>query len=296
MSKHSLKLKGTNITIPDVDRFVTKARQFRNVGRKYAVMDWDGTVSRLREGWQNLMLSVFMGALGQAGLLRAKMQSALKDCMRKIDELTGRPTYFQMLELEEMIKSLGAKVAGALNYKKSYINLLDEMVKNRLDELHCGKVDVSQYLVPGSKEFLKALKETGVEIYFVTGSDEESVREELRELGISKYCTAVAGARDTAPRIDAKAVVIENLITDSGAKPGEIFVCGDGFVEMELGDKYGFAVGVCTQDDNYFRMNQDKTDKLIRTGADILIPDFESTTELVQLLKNPLNYATELFN
>jgi len=283
-------IEDTHILIPDRKRLAQKLKEFGAIEPRYAVLDWDGTISRLREGWQNLMLGIFMGVLCQAELKQENMKATMEDCMISIDKLTGKPTYSQMLDLANRVSALGKKPMHALDYKKAYTTLLDRQVLNRLELLYEGKAVVTDFLVPGSREFLRLLHQKGIKVFVATGSDETPVMHELEELGIMQYCVAVKGCHDKKAGEDPKYTVIKNLIEETKARKGEIFTCGDGFVEVELGAKNGLAVGVNTKDDNYFKMNQNKFDKLVKAGADVVINDFLEYEKLVNLIMNPKEY------
>lgn len=283
-------IESTEIFIPDKERLVEKLKEFGRVKRQYAVFDWDGTVSRLREGWQNLMLGIFMGVLCQAKLKKDDMKSTMEECMESIDDLTGKPTYSQMVDLANRAAALGATPRYALDYKKAYTTMLDRQVLNRLELLHEGKAEVDDFLVPGSREFLRLLYHKGVEIFVATGSDETPVIHELEELGIMQYCTAVKGCHDKKAGEDPKYKVIKDLIEETKARKGEIFTCGDGFVEVGLGAENGLAIGVNTKDDNYFKMNQNKFEKLIKAGADVMVNNFLEYETLANFILNPNEY------
>ncbi|MBN1350134.1 HAD hydrolase-like protein [candidate division KSB1 bacterium] len=283
-------INGTKILIPNKARLASKIQAYGPVDIKYAVFDWDGTVSRLREGWQNLMLGIFMGVLCQSGIKPEDMNATMETCMESIDALTGKPTYSQMVDLAQRVAAHGAQSMPALNYKRAYITLLDRQVLNRLELLHQGRAQLADFLVPGSKDFLKLLYEKGIQIYVATGSDEAPVINELKELGIMQYCVAVKGCHDKKPGDDPKFTVIKNLIQETNAKKGELFTCGDGFVEVELGAQNGFAIGVNTKDDNYFKMNQDKAEKLTNAGADVLVDNFVDYEVLAEFIMNPAKY------
>ena len=44
------------------------------------------------------------------------------------------------------------------------------------------------------------------------------------------------------------------------------------------------AVGVASVEDNIYNMNADKRERLVRAGADIIIPDFREGEQLIEYL------------
>ena len=56
-------------------------------------------------------------------------------------------------------------------------------------------------------------------------------------------------------------------------------------MEIENAKTVGaIAVGVASVEDNIYNMNADKRERLIRAGADIIIPDFREGTQLLNYL------------
>ena len=58
-------------------------------------------------------------------------------------------------------------------------------------------------------------------------------------------------------------------------------------MEIENAKEVGaIAVGVASVEDNMYNMNADKRERLIRAGADIIIPDFREGSQLLNYLFN----------
>ena len=68
-------------------------------------------------------------------------------------------------------------------------------------------------------------------------------------------------------------MVIQKILTDFNLSGSELLIIGDGYVEIENAKAVGaIAVGVASVEDNVYNMNADKRERLIRAGADIIIP------------------------
>jgi phosphoglycolate phosphatase-like HAD superfamily hydrolase len=82
-------------------------------------------------------------------------------------------------------------------------------------------------------------------------------------------------------------MVIQKIITDFQLSGSELLIVGDGYVEIENAKEVGaIAVGVASVEDNMYNMNADKRERLIRAGADIIIPDFREGAQLLDHLFN----------
>ncbi|HUL52994.1 MAG TPA: hypothetical protein VLT83_06245, partial [Opitutaceae bacterium] len=76
-------------------------------------------------------------------------------------------------------------------------------------------------------------------------------------------------------RVEAKREVLARIIRASGARGEEIVVIGDGPVELrEARRRAAFAVGVASDEVRRHGLNLPKRTRLIRAGADLIVPDF----------------------
>ena len=74
-------------------------------------------------------------------------------------------------------------------------------------------------------------------------------------------------------------------MTDFKLSGSELLIIGDGYVEIENAKAVGaIAVGVASVEDNIYNMNADKRERLVRAGADIIIPDFREGEQLLEYL------------
>ena len=66
----------------------------------------------------------------------------------------------------------------------------------------------------------------------------------------------------------------------------EVVTFGDGPVEIRQTRKRGgFAVGVASDEIRRFGMNSSKRTRLIRAGADLVVPDFSQLDQLLGALR-----------
>ena len=125
----------------------------------------------------------------------------------------------------------------------------------------------------------------GVKCYLASGTDVEFVKNEAELLGVSEYFGGgIFGALREYKKF-SKAMVIQKILKDFKLSGSELLIIGDGYVEIENAKAVGaIAVGVASVEDNVYNMNADKRDRLIRAGADIIIPDFREGKKLLSYL------------
>ena len=66
---------------------------------------------------------------------------------------------------------------------------------------------------------------------------------------------------------------------------GQLVTFGDGPVEIrETRKRGGRTIGVASDEMKRYGLNESKRTRLIKAGADVIIPDFSQLPELLQLL------------
>jgi phosphoglycolate phosphatase-like HAD superfamily hydrolase len=253
-----------------------------------AIFDFDGTISLIREGWQGIMIPYFTTELAACpGAARISPGLLEEEARNFIYINTGKQTVYQCIELAERVKKLGGRARGALEYKKEYHRRLSHRIAGRIAELSENPGAVEKYLVPGSLAFLGALKERGLSLYLASGTDEIYVKQEARLLGVDRYFDGIYGAQDNYKSFSKK-IVIDRIITGQGLRGEELVGFGDGYVEIEnIKTAGGFACGLATDEQRRRGLDRWKRNRLVSSGADIIIPDFTETAKLMEYLFPP---------
>lgn len=257
-----------------------------NIG--HVVFDFDGTISLIRDGWQNVMVPMMVDFL-QTETDTTEPRSALEAIVVAfVDRLTGKQTIYQMMQLGEEIAKRGGTPQEPLAYKDAYNRRLLPVVEERIAGLAAGTLSAEPLRVPMSLEFLRSLREMGIICYLASGTDVEFVRNEAALLGVADFFNGgIFGALREYQKF-SKAMVIQKILTDFGLRGSELLIVGDGYVEIENAKAVGaIAVGVASVEDNVYNMNADKRERLIRAGADIIIPDFRDGARLLDYLFSP---------
>jgi phosphoglycolate phosphatase-like HAD superfamily hydrolase len=258
------------------------------------ILDHDGTISTLREGWEKVMLPVMINSIcgSKINELSTKEFNELSErCSQFIDETTGIQTIVQMQGLVEMIKKEGyiekENIKTAAEYKAIYLDELMVSVNDRIKRFQKGERGVSEYTMLGSVKLLNLLKEKGLTLFLASGTDEENVVEEATVLGYSgMFNGGIFGSKGNEIG-DAKKIVIERIIKESGSKGENLMVIGDGPVELREGRKVGaLCIGVASDEIRRYGLNESKRERLIKAGAHIVIPDFSQLNQLREIIFN----------
>ncbi len=239
-----------------------------------ALFDFDGTLSLLRAGWQEVMVPMMVEILLElnTGETEEELTALVRDF---VDRLTGKQTIYQMLRLCEEIRKRGGIPKDPLEYKRLYHERLWKVIRNRVEGVKSGRIPKDQMLVLGARSFLEALKARGVTLYLASGTDTEYVLDEAQALDIARYFDGgIYGAIDEWEKFD-KDLLIRRILTEHRLSGSEFVAFGDGFVEIEETKKVGgIAVGVASDEFHPGRWNEWKRNRLTEAGADILIPDY----------------------
>jgi len=253
---------------------------------RHALFDFDGTLSLLRGGWQEVMLAQFVAILAATGTAEDEAELS-RICRDFIARLTGRQTIYQMLQLEDEVRKRGGSARPALEYKRQYLDLLGERIAHRLDAVRTGRRPAADFLVAGSVDLLEGLRRAGVTCYLASGTDEQFVLEESELLGVAQYFTSrgerrIYGAMDDY-RSFSKEMVIARILEEHGLQGPELIAFGDGFVEIENARSAGgCTVGVASLESGAEGWDEWKRDRLRQVGAQVLVPDWREAEDLLR--------------
>jgi rfaE bifunctional protein kinase chain/domain len=259
---------------------------------KHAVFDHDGTVSTLRQGWEQVMAPVMIRAI-----LGDKYKTADETLYHQvrnrvldyIDQSTGIQTIVQMDALVEMVKEFGLvpgdEIRDKFGYKEIYNDALMELVNKRIEKFRRGELDINDYTIKGALEFLGALKKRGIKLYLASGTDCEDVVAESKALGYAElFDGGIYGSVGDIAKYSKK-MVIEKIMTENDLQGPELAVFGDGPVEIrECRKRDGIAVGIATDEIRRHGLNPEKRTRLVKAGAHIIVPDFSQYGKLIKLL------------
>jgi phosphoglycolate phosphatase-like HAD superfamily hydrolase len=255
-----------------------------NLGRiRFAIFDFDGTISLIRSGWQEIMIPMMVEILLETPEHEGKIEIE-KIVNDYVALTTGKQTIYQMIRLAEEVEKRGGHPKDPLHYKNQYHDQLMSHINNRVEGLRLGSQLPEDWVVPGALGILEVMKNLGVSCFLASGTDEKYVFDEADLLGVSKYFKQIYGAIDDYKNFSKK-LVIQKIIHDNQLTGPELVAFGDGYVEIEdTKSAGGIAVGVATNEDKREGINEWKRERLIASGADIIMPDFGQFQMLLDYL------------
>ena len=261
---------------------IERLRPGRTGAFRYAVLDFDGTLSLIRQGWQEIMTPYFTDELCDTPLGREKPRAELENLAKEfITQLTGKQTIYQCIALAEEVERLGGRSRDPQAYKDEYTRRLLERIDGRLKGLESGEIEAERLTVPGSYDLLEMLLRHGVTPYLASGTDEEHVKREARLLGVDRYFGEHIYGAQRAYRTFSKKLVIERIIRENGLSGEELLGFGDGYVEIEnVREAGGYAVGVASDEAHRSGIDEWKRERLARAGANIIIGDYRNLPAL----------------
>ncbi|MEN6453466.1 MAG: PfkB family carbohydrate kinase [Prolixibacteraceae bacterium] len=260
---------------------------------RHAIFDHDGTLSTLREGWELIMAPMMVRAvLGNRyqNVDQALLQKVRSRVSEFIDCTTGIQTLVQMKGLVGIIREFGFvpedQILDEFGYKQIYNEELLKMVREREKKLRLGELSCEDLSMKNAIRFLQKLFDAGIRLYLASGTDEEDVKSEARIMGYDHLFEGRIYGSVGDVNKDAKKMVLDRILDLIGeAAFGEVITFGDGPVEIrETHKRGGLTVGIAGDELRRFGLNERKRTRLIKAGADVIIPDFSQMNLLLKLL------------
>lgn len=291
------------MSLPTQDQSSLTSRQYlpgsqielvRPIARRGAIcsalFDFDGTISLIREGWQQVMIPMMVELIRTSTPASdAESEEETRAIVVEfVDRLTGKQTIYQMLQLVEEIRKRGGEPLEPLAYKKLYHDRLWERIVDRVADLKAGRADAERLMVPGARELLAGLRDAGITLYLASGTDLDFVLDEVAALGLTSYFDGgIYGALDKWESF-SKAMIIEQILRDHELAGARLAIFGDGYVEIENARSVGgIAVGVASDEARREGIDEWKRSRLVSAGADLIVPEFREHERLIAYLLSP---------
>ena len=141
-----------------------------------------------------------------------------------------------LVNMKEMLKEKTPRLF------KLYEGVLNGYCRDR--NLNEAKTNPDKYIVPGSMEFMKYLRDRGLKNYFVTGAVVEKgmgMHTEVETLGykigMGEVVEDIIGSTWTEKL--PKDMIMKKLLNELGAKGSEVLVVGDGRAEISAAYEMG---------------------------------------------------------
>jgi phosphoglycolate phosphatase len=214
-----VQLRQTSIEVihPEIER-----GKFR-----YVLFDFDGTISLIREGWQQVMVEMMTGIL--AGTPRAEGADQIQSLVGQyIARSTGMQTAYQMIWLADEVSDRGGRALEPLVYKDMYNEMLLARIRQRIEDLRAGRARPEEWMVAGAREVLENLRGRGCKLFCASGTDHEYLAAEAELLGVAGYFEGGLHGAINDYRSFSKKILIDRIIEDNHLAGSELLAFGDG--------------------------------------------------------------------
>ena len=207
-----------------------------------------------------------------------------------IDKTTGVQTLIQMKGLLDLIREFGCvpenEMLDEFGYKKLYNDELLKMVNVREKKFERGELSLEDVTMKNVIPFIEKLRSSGIKLYLASGTDVEDVKNEARFLGYDHLFEGKIFGAVGDIKVEAKKIVLDNILDLIGETPyGKVVTFGDGPVEIrETRKRGGITIGIASNELRRYGLNESKRSRLIKAGADIIVPDFSQFPQLMKLL------------
>jgi phosphoglycolate phosphatase-like HAD superfamily hydrolase len=251
---------------------------------RHALFDFDGTISVLRQGWEEVMTPLMVEMICDGA---PPDPDVAREVAEYVDVSTGIVTIEQMEWLAKTVRRYGraAQPLTATEYKAIYLERLDVRVDARLAQLGRGAVMPQEMMIAGAQEFVEGLATCGIRLYLASGTDHHYLVNEASALGVAGYFDGgLYGALDD-DESHRKERIIQRILDEHDLHGDELLVVGDGPVEIrEAVTRDALALGIASDEVARRGWNPAKIGRLTRAGAHFLAPDFVRHRELLAYL------------
>jgi phosphoglycolate phosphatase len=250
------------------------------------IFDWDGTLSLLRGGWGDIMERQWLDTLpALAGETTESRAALVHD---EIWRLNGKPSIHQAARLAEMVLERGGPKLEAVDCEAEYQRRLGQVTGARCAAVRSDAASADDFLVPGARACLRALKARGLRLLVASGTQRKYVVEEAALLGVTAFFDGgIHGPANEKDTVFSKRAVIDQVAAELPHGASAILAFGDGEVEIrETRAAGGLPVAVATNESDPHRNEPDpaKRRRLGAAGALVCIPHFNDFPALESVL------------
>lgn len=247
-----------------------------------AVFDFDGTLSLIRGGWTDVMISMMVEHLLTLPKTTDDELTLRNDVQSYVLELNGKPTIYQMKRFAEEILTRGGRPDDPTRYHQEYLRRLGIRIDERKQRIQSGEATADDLLVPGTRGFLTALANAGIELTLASGTELEFIREEARILQIDHFFNGRIFGPGKDPTAFSKRQVMRDVLARHSMAGHALIGIGDGVVEtLDVTDLGGLSIGVASDElRRSGELEPWKRDCLVKSGAHLVIPDYAAPEEL----------------
>jgi rfaE bifunctional protein kinase chain/domain len=260
---------------------------------EHCIFDHDGTLSTLREGWEKIMEPMMLRAILGSSYATASASTFARitsEVRTFIDGTTGVQTLAQMKGLVELVRQAGfvpqEEILDEHGYKAIFNDDLLKMVHGRLRKLEAGELAKSDFQVKNAMLLVEELYKRGIKLYLASGTDEADALAEAKAMGYAEMFEGRIFGAVGDVNVEAKKMVLERIIREYNLAGHQFATLGDGPVEIrETRKRGGLCIGVASDEVRRFGWNMNKRGRLIRAGAQLIVPDYSQLPALLKLMR-----------
>jgi rfaE bifunctional protein kinase chain/domain len=259
---------------------------------QHCIFDHDGTISTLREGWEQIMEPMMVQAIlgsGYEAADPAQVARITAEVRSFIDRTTGIQTLVQMKGLVDMVRQYGLpenEILDEHGYKYIFNRQLLKMIEKRTAKLKSGELSPEHFQIKNAMALLRELHRRGIKLYLASGTDQADVVAEAQTMGYADmFQGRIFGAVGDV-MVEAKKLVVDQIIRENQLSGPRFATFGDGPVEMrETRKGGGLPIGVASDEARGCGWNFSKRSRLIKAGASLIVPDFGHLPALLRTMK-----------
>jgi rfaE bifunctional protein kinase chain/domain len=260
---------------------------------QHCIFDHDGTLSTLREGWERIMepmmVQAILGSKHEA-IDSARVAGITAEVRTFIDRTTGIQTLVQMKGLVDLVRQYGLvpeiEILDEHGYKHIFNRELLKMIEKRMTNLKSGELSSEHFQIKNAMALLRELHRRGIKLYLVSGTDQADVVAEAQIMGYADMFEGRIFGAVGDITVEAKKLVVDQIIRENELSGRSFATFGDGPVEMrETRKGGGLPIGVASDEVRGFGWNASKRSRLIKAGANLIVPDFEQLPALLKAMQ-----------
>ncbi len=282
--------------IEDSEIEICVPRESLGLGRvQYVIFDHDGTISTLRENSRDTLKRVMKKCIvgeQEHTIPVALCEKITRRVSNFVNVSTGLHPLLQMEELTEMVKEFNLvsedQVLEPKEYFRIFTKTLMEPVRKNISRIEKGELEPTDFTIKGVEVLLEGLDDRGVTLILAGSIDVATVEQEAELLEYNHlFKGGIYGAMSDTDAF-SKDALVEKIIKEHNLHAPEFAVISDGPVEIRACRKYdGLAIGVASDEQRRHGLNTFKRERLIKAGAQLVVPDFAQWEKILGLLTVP---------
>jgi len=260
---------------------------------QHCIFDHDGTLSTLREGWEKIMEPMMVQAIlgpEYEDVDPARTSRIAAEVRAFIDRTTGIQTLVQMKGLVNLVRQSGLvpenEILDEHGYKHIFNQQLLKMIETRMSKLKSGEFSPEDFQIKNAMALLRELHRRGIKLYLASGTDQADVVAEAQAMGYADLFEGRIFGAVGDIRVEAKKLVVDRIILENDLSGRQFATFGDGPVEMRETRKIGgLSIGVASDEVRRFGWNIVKRSRLIKAGANLIVPDFSQLPAILKVMQ-----------